>query len=98
MSPRRKSTRVYESPDGTLWAVDVKVPSYSSAMVMFKHPDGDTARRDRYAWYNSHLPEANDPRSRLTPAQVLAVLTDADVSRLYRRSMPVTTERAGYGG
>ena len=52
--------RVFESPDGTRWGVDVKVPSFSSAMITFKHPDGQSARRDRYAWYNSQMPEAMD--------------------------------------
>ena len=85
--------KVYQSPDGTRWAVDVKVPSYSSAMVRFKHPDGESARGDRYAWYNAHSPEANDPRARLSVTQVLNALSDADVARLFRRSMPVSTNR-----
>jgi hypothetical protein len=88
--------RVYQSPDATLWAVDVKVPSHSSAMVIFKHPDGQSARRDRYSWFNAHSPEANDPRARLRPADVLAVLTDHQIAMLFRRSMPVTTEWPGY--
>lgn len=90
------AVRVYQSPDGTSWAVDVKVPSHSSAMVRFKHPDGETARGDRYAWYNAHGPEANDPRARLTPAQVLQALTDRDVAMLFRRSMAVTTTWPSY--
>lgn len=88
--------RTYSAPDGTAWAIDVKVPSNSSAMVVFKHPDGETARRDRYAWYNAHLPESHDPRARLSPKQVLGVLTDADVARLFRRAMPVHTDRPAY--
>jgi hypothetical protein len=88
--------RVYQSPDGTLWGVDVKVPSYSSAMVLFKHPDGETARRDRYNWYNAHSPESHDPRARLSGKLLLEGLTDKEIAVLYRRSMPVTTERQRY--
>jgi hypothetical protein len=92
----RKAMRVFMSPDGIAWAIDVKVPSHSSAMVVFKHPDGETARRDRYAWHNAQAPEAHDPRARLAPAAVLEALTDRQLALLYRRSMPVTTERPGY--
>ena len=88
--------RVYESPDGIRWRVEVKVPSFSSAMVVFKHPDGDSARKDRYAWYNAQMPESQDPRARLTPGQVIDALSDRDIARLYRRSMPVHTEWPGY--
>lgn len=90
--------RVFASNDGIQWAVDVKVPSHSSAMVMFHHPDGESARRDRYAWYNARLPEAHDPRARLTPQQVLEQLTEGDIARLYRRSMPVHTQWPSYTG
>jgi hypothetical protein len=88
--------RVYESPDGLRWSVEVKVPSFSSAMIVFKHPDGETARGDRYAWYNAQMPESQDPRARLTPGQVIDALSDRDIARLYRRSMPVHTEWPGY--
>jgi len=88
--------RVYESADGTRWGIEVKVPSFSSAMVRFKHPDGASARHDRYAWYNSHMPEASDPRARLTPGQVLDDISDRDIAKLYRRSMPVHTQWPGF--
>ena len=88
--------RVYQAPDGTAWGVDVKVPSFSSAMVVFKHPNGETARRDRYGWHNAHSETANDPRARLTAKDVLADLTDKEIALLFRRSMPVTTERPSY--
>jgi hypothetical protein len=88
--------RSFQSSDGTLWAVDVKVPSFSSAMVLFKHPDGDVARRDRYAWHNSHAAEASDPRARLRPADVQTALSDRDIAMLFRRSMPVHTVRERY--
>ena len=88
--------REYRAPDAIAWGVDVKVPSNSSAMVVFRHPDGETARRDRYAWYNAHSPEALDPRARLSAAAVLQSLTDHQIATLFRRSMPVHTERPGY--
>lgn len=88
--------RSYQSPDGTAWGVEVKLPSHSSAMVCFRHPNGETARRDRYAWYNAHQPEASDPRARLTPKQVLEALKDEDLADLYRRSMPVHVDRPVY--
>jgi hypothetical protein len=88
--------RVYQSPDGTAWGVDVKVPSFSSAMVVFKHPDGETARRDRYGWYNAHTATSNDPRARLKDKDVLEALTDREIAMLFRRSMPVTTAWPSY--
>lgn len=87
--------RVFESPDGMRWGIEVKVPSFSSAMITFRRTDA-SARGDRYAWYNSHMPEASDPRARLTPGQVLDDLSDRDIARLYRRSMPVHTQWPGF--
>jgi hypothetical protein len=88
--------RIYQAPDGLAWAVDVKVPSHSSAMVVFKHPDGTRAHGDRYAWYNARRPEASDPRARLRGSDVLGGLSDAAVAALFRRSMPVHTDRPRY--
>jgi hypothetical protein len=88
--------RAYQSADGTMWGVDVKVPSHSSAMVVFKHPDGATARGDRYAWYNAHSPQANDPRARLSTSEVLEGISDRDLAVLFRRSMPVSAQRESY--
>ena len=88
--------RAHQSADGTLWGLDVKVPTHSSAMVVFKHPGGETSRRDRYAWYNAHSPEAHDPRARLSAKDVLKALTDREIAMLFRRSMPVHTEWPSY--
>ena len=85
--------RGYRSPDGTAWGVVVTLPSHSSAMVMFRHPDGQTSKGDRYAWINSHRAEANDPRERLSAKPMLDELSDAEVARLFRRSMPVSAAR-----
>jgi hypothetical protein len=88
--------RVYQAPDGTAWGVDVKVPSFSNVMVVFKNLDGETARHDRYGWYNSQTATANDPRARLKDKDVLAALTDKEIAMVFRRSMPVTTAWPSY--
>ena len=62
-------------------------------MVVFRHPDGRTGRRDRYAWYITRGPEALDVTARLNKRSVLDSLTDVDVRRLFRRSMPIWTPR-----
>ena len=82
--------RTWRSPDGILWVVDVDLPGSSNAMVLFYHPGGKTARKDRYAWYISSGPEARSVTSRLSKGKVLESLTDDDLSRLYRRSMKVS--------
>lgn len=83
--------RSFTGPDGTEWKVDVESPGSSNAVVVFRHPDGRTARLDRYAWYLSRGAEAHDVTARLKPRAVLDSLADADVSRLFRRSMPIST-------
>lgn len=86
----------FRSPDGTWWGVRVQSPSHSSALVLFAHPDGSTSKRDRYAWLNATTAEASDPRARLKPAAVLSTLDDGTLAKLFRRSMPVETERPSY--
>ena len=66
------------------------LPGSSNAMVLFYHPGGTTARKDRYAWYISNGPEARSVTSRLAKGKVLESLTDDDLSRLYRRSMKIS--------
>ena len=80
--------REYQSPDGTRWRVLVKLPSHSSAMLVYQHP---SAKLDRYAWINSAT--TTDPRERLTAKDVMDRLTDADIARLFRRSMMVSWNR-----
>ena len=48
---------------------------------------------DRYAWYITKGAEAHDVTARLDKRTVLDSLADADVQRLFRRSMPVSTAR-----
>jgi hypothetical protein len=82
--------RTFQSPDGTLWTVVVTNPGASNAMVVFKHPDGRTARRDRYNWYLSRTPEARNVTSRLVPRIVLESITDSELALLFRRSMLIS--------
>ena len=59
-------------------------------MVIFRHPDGGSARRDRYNWFISSAPEARSVTSRLSPPRVLEKLDDATLALLFRRSMPIS--------
>ena len=87
----KKATRQYQSPDGINWKVFVKLPSHSSAMLVYQHPDGQSSKLDRYAWINSAT--TTDPRERLTAKDVMDRLTDSEVARLFRRSMMVSYNR-----
>lgn len=82
--------KAWRSPDGIEWAVDVDLPGSSNAMVIFRHPDGRTARLDRYNWYLSHGPEARSVTSHLSREKVMESLTDDELARLYRRSMRIS--------
>ena len=86
--------RSFKGPDGTEWKVNVQSPGSSNAMVVFRHPDTRTSRLDRYAWYISHGAESHDVTARLKSKSVLDSLADADVARLFRRSMPVSAVRS----
>lgn len=80
----------FRSDDGTEWTVDVNLPGSSNAMIVFRHPDGATSRKDRYNWVLSTGPEARSVTGRLSPDKVLASLGDAALAVLFRRSMAVT--------
>ena len=82
--------RTYRSADGTEWGVQVTLPGSSNAMVVFRHPDGDSSHRDRYNWFLSSGPEARNVTSRLSPEAVLGQLNDAELARLFHRSMAVS--------
>ena len=75
------------SADGISWGVSVRSPGASNAMVVFHHPDG--SRMNRYGWLIWHGPESRSVTSRLDKDVVLKSLEDADLGRLFRRSMPV---------
>lgn len=85
-----KTLKTYRSPDGIEWRVDVDLPGSSNVMVIFRHPNPGSARLDRYNWYLSHGPEARSVTSRLSPAKVLEALNDAELARLFRRSMHIS--------
>lgn len=85
--------RTFTGPDGTTWTVGVQSPGSSNAIVIFRYPSGHTTRLDRYAWYITRGAEAQDVTARLNKKKVLDSLSDADVQRLFRRSMPVSAGR-----
>lgn len=81
--------RSFHAADGNTWNIDVKLPSHSSAMVVFQHADGQSAAGDRYAWINAPVAVTSDPRERLKAGSLLDAMTEADIAKLYRRSMRV---------
>jgi hypothetical protein len=82
--------KTYTAPDGIRWSVRVQSPGSSNAMIVFRHPDGRSSRRDRYNWIISHGPEARSVTARLSPDRVLEQLNAAELTRLFQRSMPVS--------
>ena len=82
--------RVWQSPDGINWVVDVDLPGSSNAMVIFRHPGEKNGRLDRYNWYITNGPEARSVTSRLAKSKVLESLTDADIAKLFSRSMKIS--------
>jgi hypothetical protein len=86
-----KKTKIHTSPDGTAWAVSVQSPGSSNAVIMFRHPDGRTSRLDRYNWVITQGPESRSVTSRLTPEKVLEELDAGTITRLFQRSMPVSS-------
>ncbi len=82
--------KTYRSADGTTWNVIVESPGSSNAMVVFRHPDGQSSRLDRYNWYISNGSESRSVTSRLVPEKVLERLNATEIAALFRRSMPVS--------
>ncbi len=82
--------KTFRSSDGTEWSVNVMLPGSSNVMVVFRHPDGQSSRKDRYNWFISTGPEARSVTSRLSPERVLEQLDDAIILKLFRRSMSVS--------
>ena len=79
----------FRAADGTNWGVEVELPTFSKSMIVFHHPDGSTSRKDRYAWYEWHGPEANDPQAKVSADKVRAALNDRVIAELFKRSMPI---------
>ena len=86
----KKTQKMFRSPDGIPWRIEVRAPSASNAMIVFHHPDGATSRFNRYAWLQSNGPGARDVTSRLDRKSVLESLTDDTLATLFRRSMPIS--------
>lgn len=82
--------KTYSAPDGVTWGVTVQNPGASTAIIMFRHPDGESSRRDRYNWVITDGAEARSVTARLSPEKVLDDLTDAQITRLFQRSMAVS--------
>ena len=85
-----KEMRVFKGADGTRWGVDVRMPTASNAMVVFRHPGGDSSGLNRYAWHQWHGPEARSVTSRVAADAVMKTLSDDVLSLLFRRSMPIS--------
>ena len=88
----------FRSADGTAWTVLVRNVGASNAVILFRHPDGESARKDRYNWYISKGPEAKSVTGRLDPKKVAESLTGEEVELLFRRSMPVSRRDGIPGG
>ena len=86
-----RTARTFTGPEGTVWTVSVSNPASSNAIVVFRHPDGESSRLDRYNWYITRGPEARSVTSRLDPEIVLKSIDDRHLAHLFRRSMPVST-------
>lgn len=82
--------KTFKSPDGVEWKVETALPGSSNIMVVFRHPNGDSARLDRYNWFISKGPEARSVTSRLSKDDVLRQLDDTAIAMLFSRSMPVS--------
>ena len=82
--------KTYTAPDGLTWGVMVQNPGASNAIILFRHPNGESSRLDRYNWVITNGPEARSVTGRLSPDKVLADLTDAQIARLFQRSMAVS--------
>ena len=83
--------RIFEAPDGSRWAIQIRAPGSSNAMVVFLSSGGREAHRDRYAWFISKGPEARSVTSRLKKEDVLESLTDVQLRKLFRRAFPLGT-------
>ena len=82
--------RTFIAPDGVYWGVEVMMPGSSNAMIVFHHPDGRTARLDRYNWVITRGPESHNVTARLDPQEVLDALDDREIAKYFRRSMPIS--------
>ena len=87
---KKNNGRIFKSPDGVSWLIEISNPGSSNAVVRFRHPDGESSRKDRYNWYISRGPEAKSVTGRLDPRKVAQAIGDEDLELLFRRSMPIS--------
>jgi hypothetical protein len=78
----------YTAPDGTNWSVVVQSPGSSNAMILFRHPNAESSRLDRYNWVINQGPESRSVTARVSPDKVLDDLDAGTIARLFARSMP----------
>lgn len=93
-----KEMRGFSDPSGTSWGVEVRLPTASNAMVVFRHPDGGTSRLDRYAWHQWHGPEARSVTSRIAVDSVMESIGAETLELLFRRSMPISAGTSPLSG
>ena len=86
-----RAYRSFRSDDGAAWRVDVILPGSSSALVRFRSLL--TPLDDRYAYLQSNGPESKIVTARLDAARTLESLSEADLARIYRRSLPVVAKQ-----
>lgn len=86
----------FRAADGTNWGVQVQLPGYSSAIIVFHHPDGRTARKDRYVTLNWHGGEASQVTKTVDPETMLSTLNDDAMRSLFSRSVLVGTGRPAF--
>ena len=84
-----RNMKPFQTADGTLWGVEVQLPGYSSANIVFHHPDPGTSRKDRYARFDWRGSEASVTTDRVPVSKIQAALSDARIAELFKRSMPV---------
>lgn len=80
----------FRDSTGREWQIQITLPGSSNAMIIFRNMAADSSHADRYNWIISQGPEARSVTSRLDPEKVRSQLTDAQVKRLFIRSMPVS--------
>ena len=85
-----KVEKSFTAPDGTVWGVTIRGLSSSNSMVVFRHPNGESSRLDRYNWVINQGSESRSVTARQTEDAVLTQLNDAAIGRLFSRSMPVS--------
>jgi hypothetical protein len=84
-----RKRRVYVSPDGTPWRVDMNNPGASNAQVIFQHPDPSRTRENRYAHYLARGPESQNVTGLVDTRAALETLDESALARFFRRSMAI---------